>query len=563
MYKNGASAAAIVASGALMLADPSSNESFFIGQNSTWGEYFQGIIDEVRISNTARSSEWISTSYSNQQNPDAFYSVGIEEIGQLPEEPVLSDESPADGVVDINLNPVLSVTAVDNQGDTMDIKFMTNASGSWQQIGTTQTGGNGTYTQPTTMFNSYSTQYSWRVDATDPAGSGNWTSEIYSFTTVAETPQEPPVLSNETPGDGAVDVALNPTLSITAVDNQGDTMDIKFMTNASGSWQQIGTTQTGGNGTYTQPTTMFDSYSTQYSWRVEATDPAGSGDWTSQTYSFTTKSNSPPIVSSEVPVDGSYGVSISLTHLSFSISDPENDEMDYTVTSSPDVIGGVQSGTNVSSGTTIQIPITVGPLDSSTQYTWTVDVNDGQSSTNRVFSFTTQSEPGGWWNFSWLYRKEIIIDHTKVGEALTNFPVLISLGSDADLAVKAQVDGDDIVFTDYSGTSLNHEIEYYDPATGELAAWVAVSSLSPAVDTTLYIYYGNAIVGSQQNPESVWDSNFVMVQHLRDATTGTTIDSVLPLIVHLIITMARKKDRTNLLRRLTVRILMALMIISM
>ena len=522
IYKNGANVAATAANGPLMLAAPSSNESFYIGRNTAWGEYFQGIIDEVRISNIARGSEWISTSYKNQQNPGAFYAVGAEEIGQLPEEPVLSNEIPADGAVDMALNPTLSVIAVDNQGDTMDIIFMTNVSGLWEQIGTTRTGGNGTYTQLTTMFDSYSTQYSWRVDATDPAGSGNWTSEIYSFTTIAEPVQDPPVLSNETPTDGAVDVALNPTFSVTAVDNQGDTMEIKFMTNASGSWQQIGTTQTGGNGTYTQPATMFDSYSTQYSWRVDATDPAGSGTWTSQTYSFTTKANTPPIISSEDPVDGANGVSASLAQLSFSLIDSENGEMDYQVTSSPDIIGGVQTGTGVSSGTTIQIPITGGALEYNTQYTWTVDVNDGQYSTNRIFSFTTQSEPGGWWDYSWLYRKEIIIDYTKVDGVLTNFPVLISLDSDADLAGKAQSDGDDIVFADYSGIRLNHEIEHFDPATGELVAWVRVNTLSPTADTTLYMYYANETVGNQQNPESVWDSDFVMVQHLRDVTAGTT-----------------------------------------
>jgi hypothetical protein len=147
MYKDGVNAATIGATGALMLADSSSDEPFMVGLNTEWGEYFEGIIDEVRIYNRALSA----------------FEIG--ELGQLSEEPVLSGESPTDGAVGISLNPMLSVTAVDNQGDIMDIKFMTNVSGSWQQIGTTQTGGNGTYTQPTTMFDSYSTQYSWRVDA--------------------------------------------------------------------------------------------------------------------------------------------------------------------------------------------------------------------------------------------------------------------------------------------------------------------------------------------------------------------------------------------------------------
>ena len=107
---------------------------------------------------------------------------------------------------------------------------MTNASGSWEQIGTTQSGGNGTYTQATTVFDAHSTVYSWRVDATDPCGSGNWPSEVYSFTTLPPAPQDPPELSNESPADTATNVPLNPTLSITVVDSQGDTVDVRFLT---------------------------------------------------------------------------------------------------------------------------------------------------------------------------------------------------------------------------------------------------------------------------------------------------------------------------------------------
>ena len=41
--------------------------------------YFDGIIDEVRISNIARSADWIKTSYNNQDSPATFYNVGNEE----------------------------------------------------------------------------------------------------------------------------------------------------------------------------------------------------------------------------------------------------------------------------------------------------------------------------------------------------------------------------------------------------------------------------------------------------------------------------------------------------
>jgi len=46
---------------------------------STPTEYFYGNIDEVRISNTARSASWIATEYNNQNNPESFYTIGEEE----------------------------------------------------------------------------------------------------------------------------------------------------------------------------------------------------------------------------------------------------------------------------------------------------------------------------------------------------------------------------------------------------------------------------------------------------------------------------------------------------
>lgn len=39
-----------------------------------------GMVDEVRISDIARSGDWIATEYNNQNSPSTFYSVGSEEV---------------------------------------------------------------------------------------------------------------------------------------------------------------------------------------------------------------------------------------------------------------------------------------------------------------------------------------------------------------------------------------------------------------------------------------------------------------------------------------------------
>ena len=132
-----------------------------------------------------------------------------------------------------------------------------------------------------------------------------------------------------------------------------------------------------------------------------------------------------------------------------------------------------------------------------------------------------------WWNFSFSYRKEIIIDHTKVAANLTNFPVLLNLSADASLVAHAQSDGDDIVFMNYaSGTKLNHEIELYNSSTGQLIVWVNVPYLSRTQDTVLYLYYGNDACGNQENSAETWGSHYRMVQHLSE-TTGIHDDSTM------------------------------------
>jgi len=124
------------------------------------------------------------------------------------------------------------------------------------------------------------------------------------------------------------------------------------------------------------------------------------------------------------------------------------------------------------------------------------------------------SEP--WWDSNWQYQKEIVINYTMVDGNLVNFPILIYNSSDSDLAAYAQDSGDDIVFTNSEGVKLNHEIELFNGTSGELVAWVNVTSLSSVEDTVLYIYYGNSECSSQENSVNVWDSNYLSVYHLNE-----------------------------------------------
>ena len=141
----------------------------------------------------------------------------------------------------------------------------------------------------------------------------------------------------------------------------------------------------------------------------------------------------------------------------------------------------------------------------------------------------TAGGSGSWYSNggTWTNRQQIVINHGQVSgsSSLTNFPVLVSI-TDANLASTAKADGSDILFTAADGvTKLNHEIEQYNSATGQLVAWVQVPSLSPTADTGLYLYYGNASAAAQQNAAGVWDGNFKGVWHLPNGTVLSAADS--------------------------------------
>ncbi|MDH7606648.1 MAG: DUF2341 domain-containing protein [Candidatus Bathyarchaeota archaeon] len=219
------------------------------------------------------------------------------------------------------------------------------------------------------------------------------------------------------------------------------------------------------------------------------------------------------------PNDYATNVPVGLTELSFKLTDYQCDPINYTVTTNLDI--GSASGINVSNGK-ITVPI-IG-LAYSTTYTWTITATDGTNTNTKTFTFTTMDLPP-WYDTNWQYRKAIAIDYTKVAADQTYFPVLIDL-TDPDLKAKARQDGADILFTDQNQSKLNHEIELYDNTTGRLIAWVNVPYLSSAVNTIIYMYYGNPDCENQQNPIGVWDANYKLVLHLNEKS-GIHYDSTI------------------------------------
>ncbi|BDS11258.1 DUF2341 domain-containing protein [Aureispira anguillae] len=120
------------------------------------------------------------------------------------------------------------------------------------------------------------------------------------------------------------------------------------------------------------------------------------------------------------------------------------------------------------------------------------------------------------------FGKQIEIQSSQVSgtSTLSNFPLLVSF-TDPDLRLVANggkvenANGYDITFTlDDCNTSLHHQIEKYDPATGEYIAWVNIPSLSASANTEIHMYYGNNAVTSNPSTKSIWGANVAAVYHL-------------------------------------------------
>jgi len=227
-----------------------------------------------------------------------------------------------------------------------------------------------------------------------------------------------------------------------------------------------------------------------------------------------------PILSSESPAHKSTAQSLNPT-LSITVNDAQEDMMNITFrTNASGSWQNIGNNESIYNGTYSQTPSNMDSYE--TTYFWSVNASDGILWTNATYYFTTSSEPVPWWDEDWQYSKKITIDHTKVDDDLTNFPILIQ-NTSSDFISHAQSDGDDFVFVSGDNTTVyNHEIEKYNSTDGELIAWVNITTVSSTVDTVLYLYYGNTGASNQQNPSGVWDSNYVMVQHLNE--TGNTVN---------------------------------------
>jgi hypothetical protein len=95
--------------------------------------------------------------------------------------PVISNPYPPSGCKGIMITPVLSITISDPEGETMNITWLSNSSGSWQTFGANISVSNGTYHQTFSNASVNGQWWYWKVNVSD--GINTVTSNVFSFYT--------------------------------------------------------------------------------------------------------------------------------------------------------------------------------------------------------------------------------------------------------------------------------------------------------------------------------------------------------------------------------------------
>ncbi len=144
----------------------------------------------------------------------------------------------------------------------------------------------------------------------------------------------------------------------------------------------------------------------------------------------------------------------------------------------------------------------------------------GNTGTASITVTVSNAATGGTGGTSFSYQRSITIAHGQVPNTdQTNFPVLMK-GVYPYLATTSygghvqNANGYDIIFTSDSAGSnlLKWEMESYDPASGTVAIWVQVPTVSHTADTVFYMSYGSASVSTfQGNKNGTWSANYAAV----------------------------------------------------
>ncbi|KYK25130.1 hypothetical protein AYK24_05345 [Thermoplasmatales archaeon SG8-52-4] len=312
--------------------------------------------------------------------PDESFPLEADARCRFNQKPDISNEYPTDGSTDVELIPTLEITINDADGETMDLDWYSNVSGTWQSFGSNTDVEDGTYNQTNEDFDDFDTTYWWYVTVTDDINTVS--SPIFEFTTYENLPPNTP--SNPNPGNGETNVNIDiPYISWVSNDPNGDDVTFDVYFGKSNPPPKKVSHQSGN--TYNPGLLDFD---TTYYWKIVAWDEYDYSS-TGPTWSFSTEDNLPPNTPSDPsPANGATDVSIEKI-LKWTGGDPNSGDMlTYEVyfgtSSPPPLVGSVT-----------QPAFDPGTMSLGTIYYWQIVTEDsgGLEASGPIWQFTTQLEP--------------------------------------------------------------------------------------------------------------------------------------------------------------------------
>ncbi len=251
------------------------NEESDNQNNWQLGKAFSYSLDKIAAKSVSSgSTEFCYQWYSTHLFGDPAQLLRIKEANNPPE---LSSENPVDQQTSVSVNTdTLSVTIQEPEGDSFNWSIETSPN-----IGSDS--GNNEHNETKTCSISslsYSTTYTWYVNATD----GNLTvNSSYQFTT--EPSNSPVVISSPSPANNSVNIDVTTsTLSVTIEDPEGDSFNWTIETSP-----DIGSDSGTNENNETKSCSISNlGFSTSYTWYVNATD-SGSTTSTINSFVFTTR----------------------------------------------------------------------------------------------------------------------------------------------------------------------------------------------------------------------------------------------------------------------------------
>ncbi len=274
---------------------------------------------------------------------------------------------------------------------------------------------------------------------------------------------------------------------------------------------------------------------------VQASDGTNASSLATTTINMTVTNVAPAITSGGAGTTASVDVAENTTAITtVTATDADLDEITYSISGGADAaLFSIDASTGMLSFKGTPDFETPTDADADNVYEVTVQASDGSGGADsQAISVTvTNVDPTAvndnyavdadltlsvdWWNTNWSNRQQLTFDNLAQSETLTDFPVLIVLNAGNIDYAQTNDGGSDLRFLAADGTELAYEIEQWNEG-GDSSVWVRVPQITANSNADgIWMYYGNAVATSGENPAGVWDSNFVGVWHLNEEQAGT------------------------------------------